>query len=124
MVKLFIVGYPLDIQDAELMEICSIHGTVHSIELLRERATGKLKGFGFIEMEDQSGADRVAAAVNGMVIRGRKLKVKLAEENRGEKPKTTKTNIYPSDESRDGLPEEFATKRPRKLVSHTFRASD
>lgn len=124
MVKLFIVGYPLDIQDAELMEICSIHGTVHSIELLTDKVTRRQKGFGFIEMTDQAGAERVISAVNGMVIRGRKLKVKLADENRGEKPRTPKINTYPSDESQAGLPEEFVTKRPRKLVSHTFRAND
>jgi RNA recognition motif-containing protein len=123
MVKLFIVGYPLDVQDAEMIEICSIHGMVHSIELMTDKVTGKHKGFGFIEMLDESGADRVIAAVNGMVIRGRKLKVKLADDNRAERPKTYKTNAFSSEsptKSSDG----FRSRRPRKLVSHTFRADE
>jgi len=124
MVKLFIVGYPLDIQDAELIEICSIHGMVHSIELLTDKVTHRHKGFGFIEMVDQQGADRVIAAVNGMVIRGRKLKVKLADENREERPRAFKSNSFPSGESQVNSSEDFKSKRPRKLVSNTFRAGE
>jgi RNA recognition motif-containing protein len=123
MVKLFIVGYPLDVQDAELIEICSIHGMVHSIELMTDKFSGKHKGFGFIEMMDEPGAERVIAAVNGMVIRGRKLKVKLADENRAERPRTSKTNTFSSGESQVS-PEGFKSKRPRKLVSNTFRAGE
>ena len=52
MVKLFVVGYPLDIQEADLMDIFSIHGNIHSIHLLTDKFTQRHKGFGFIEMEE------------------------------------------------------------------------
>jgi len=124
MIKLFVVGYPLDIQDVELIEVVSIHGMMHSIDLLKDKVTGRHKGYGFIEMMDKAGADRVIAAVNGMVIKGRKLTVKLADEDRVQKPRTFKSNNFPSDGNSGSQSDQnnHKSKRPRKLISNTFRA--
>lgn len=126
MIKLFVVGYPLDIQEAELIEIFSIHGMLHSISLLTDKVTHRHKGFGFVEMVDEAGADRAIAAINGMVLRGRKISVKLADENRADKPRTFRPNRFHTEEGqlRTGSSEQFKTKRPRKLVSNTFRAEN
>jgi RNA recognition motif-containing protein len=126
MIKLFVVGYPLDIEEAELIEIFSIHGMLHSIELLTDKVTHRHKGFGFVEMVDQAGADRAIAAINGMVLRGRKISVKLADENRAEKPRTFKPNRFHTEAGQQatGSSEQFKNKRPRKLVSNTFRAEN
>lgn len=130
MIKLFVVGYPLDIQEVDLMEIFSIHGAIHSIELLRDKVTQRHKGFGFVEMEEQADADRAIAAVNGMVLRGRKIRVKLADEDRAERPRVFKTNHFHSQElqgnasSTANNTESFKSKRPRKLMSNTFRAEN
>lgn len=126
MIKLFVVGYPLDIQEAELIEIFSIHGMLHSVELLKDKVTHKHKGFGFIEMVDQAGADRAISAVNGMVLKGRKITVKLADENRADKPRTFKPNRFHHEDGQKvtGNNEQFKNKRPRKLVSNTFRAEN
>jgi RNA recognition motif-containing protein len=118
MVKLFVVGYPLDIQEVELIELFSIYGMLHSIHLLTDKVTHKHKGFGFIEMVDQAGADRAIAALNGMVIKGRKIGVKLADENRAEKPRTFKPNRFHSLEDKTGssVVGEVKGRRPRKLI--------
>ncbi|MEJ2882353.1 RNA recognition motif domain-containing protein [Pedobacter sp. GR22-6] len=126
MIKLFVVGYPLDIQEAELIEIFSIHGMIHSISLLTDKITHKHKGFGFVEMVDQAGADRAISALNGLVLRGRKISVKLADEDRERKPRTFKSNRFPDQIDRTGssMIGEVKGKRPRKLVSNTFRAGE
>lgn len=125
MIKLFVVGYPLDVQEAELIEIFSIHGILHSIDLLTDKVTHKQKGFGFIEMVDQAGAERAIAAINGMVLRGRKIKVKLADEQRAEKPSAFKPNRFPDEGQKTAIQDvKFEGKRPRKLVSNTFRAEN
>lgn len=128
MVKLFVVGYPLDIQEADLMDIFSIHGNIHSIHLLTDKFTQRHKGFGFIEMEEQADADRAIAAINGMVLKGRKISVKLADEDRAEKPRTVRENRFNSQELQGNASqtaaEPFKMKRPRKLMSNTFRAEN
>ena len=123
MIKLFVVGYPLDIQEVELIEMFSIQGMVHSIHLLTDKFTNQHKGYGFIEMEDQTGADRAIAALNGKVIQGRKITVKLADESRAEKPRAFKTNRFHNEETQENVKDssKFKTKRPRKLVSDSMK---
>ena len=126
MTKLFVVGYPLDIKNQELIEIFSIHGEIQSMDLRSDKFTGHHKGFGFIEMVDDAGAERAINAINGMVIRGRKITVKIADEERKERFKTVKTNDYPlrADVVGERPTEVFKSKRPRKLKSDTFRAGE
>lgn len=126
MIKLFVVGYPLDIQEADLIELFSIHGMVDSIDLLTDKITHQPKGFGFVEMIDQAGADRAIAALNGIILKGRKVTVKLADENREQKPRSFKGNRFsaPTDLTGDSMVGEKKGRRPRKLMSNTFRAKD
>lgn len=124
MVKLFITGYPADIQDVEIIEIISIHGIPISIDLIRDKATGLSKGFGFIEMNDQAGADRAVEAVNGMVIRGRKIKLKPADIQQARQRKPERVNHFPTPGvKKEVTGQQERTKRPRKLVSDTFRST-
>jgi len=119
MIKLFVVGYPLDIQDSDLIEMFAIQGMVHSVQLITDKFTHKHKGFGFVEMVDQQGAERAIEALNGRVIAGRKITVKFADDKREEKPRSFKDNRFPTEStgatSRPG--ESFKSKRPRRLVS-------
>lgn len=126
MTKIFIVGYPLDIQEAELIQLFSLHGMVDNIQLLSDKITRQPKGFGFVEMVDQAGADRAITALNGIVLRGRKMTVKLADENREQKPRVFRGNRFSElpDLTGDSMVGETKGKRPRKLISNTFRAND
>jgi RNA recognition motif-containing protein len=126
MIKLFVVGYPLDIQETEMIELFSTQGMIHSIHLLTDKETGKQKGFGFIEMVDQAGADRAISALNQRVIRGRKITVKLADENRPQKPRGFRENTFQSERNSTSNADHIAikTKRPRKLATDTGKSID
>lgn len=123
MIKLFVVGYHLDIQEVELIEMFSAQGLIHSINLITDKYTRKHKGYGFIEMVDQAGADRAIAALNGLVWKGRKITVKLADEDREQKPREFKGNHFssPVDRTGDSMVGESKSRRPRKLVSQDFK---
>ena len=123
MIKLFVVGYPLDIQEAEMIELFSTQGMIHSIHLLLDKETGKHKGYGFVEMVDQAGADRAIAALDKMVIKGRKITVKLADENRVQPQRTFKQNRFESDPDYKNHTENesFKAKRPRKLATDSWK---
>ena len=54
------------------------HGQVESVKLVRDRETGRLKGFGFVEMATAEGAQAAISALNGQEMDGRKLVVNEA----------------------------------------------
>ena len=53
-------------------------GEVESVKIIMDRFSGKSKGFGFIEMPDNSEADQAIKALNGKFIEGKNIKVNQA----------------------------------------------
>lgn len=86
MAKLFIVGFPKDFQQIALVELFSIHGTVNTVTLITDKETGQPKGYGFITMDNDAGANRAIAALDGTAIEGRTISVRFAEEKQQAKP--------------------------------------
>ncbi|WP_428331055.1 RNA recognition motif domain-containing protein [Mucilaginibacter sp.] len=84
MVKLFIVGLPRDMEETELLEIFTVYGQVGIITIVTDQNTGESKGYGFVHMEDQAGADRAIAALNGAEIDDRTISVRIAEPKQPE----------------------------------------
>ncbi|RYZ95388.1 MAG: RNA-binding protein [Sphingobacteriaceae bacterium] len=80
MVKLFVVGFPRDMNEIELMELFSVHGVVDTLTIVRDQATNVSKGYGFMHMADQAGADRAIAALDGFTIDERQLSVRIADD--------------------------------------------
>jgi hypothetical protein len=52
--KLFVAGLPYDMDDAELLEIFEKFGPVVSAKVTLDRETGKSRGFGFVEMQNEA----------------------------------------------------------------------
>lgn len=77
-VRLYVSGIPFNMGEIELLEIFSNHTLVKDVHLVKEN--GKNIGYGFIHLEDPKAADRTIAALNGKLIGGHKLNVKLALE--------------------------------------------
>jgi len=61
----------------ELKEFFMPLGTVQSVEIIKDRETGKSKGFGFVTMDN---ADEAMKEMNGKEFRGRSLKLNEARE--------------------------------------------
>ena len=59
--------------DDDLSNLFSQHGSVTSAKILKEKNTGRSKGFGFVEMEDDEAAKTAIAALNESEVQGRKL---------------------------------------------------
>jgi RNA recognition motif-containing protein len=80
MIKLFIVGFPRDMEEVELVELFSAYGTVSSVRIITDKDSGISKGYGFLEMTDEAGANRAIEAMNGATIDEREISVRIAEE--------------------------------------------
>ena len=59
--------------DQDLENVFAEHGTVTSAKIITDRATGRSRGFGFVEMSD--GAEAAIKALNDTEVEGRKLVV-------------------------------------------------
>jgi len=75
MYKLFVGGLPFATTDDELKELFSAHGTVASATVVRDRDSGRSKGFGFVEYEKDEEGKAAEKALNGSEIGGRNISV-------------------------------------------------
>jgi cold-inducible RNA-binding protein len=82
--KLYVGNLSFNVDNSELESIFSRHGVVQSAQVVMDRDTGRSKGFGFVEFENESDAQAAIAALNGTEYKGRALTVNEARprENR------------------------------------------
>lgn len=81
--KIFVAGLPYDMDDAELEEFFEKFGTVSSVKVAMDRETGKSKGFGFVEMPNDTEAKEAIEGLNDISLGKKPLVVKQAEEKPG-----------------------------------------
>lgn len=81
MKKLYVGNLPYSFGDADVKKLFSQHGQVISAKVILDSASGKSKGFAFVEMNDQE-ALAAREQLNGQDIGGRALKVDEAQPRR------------------------------------------
>jgi RNA recognition motif-containing protein len=70
---------PWSIDDEELREAFEEHGNVVSAKIVKDRETGRSRGFGFVEMESSSEASTAIKALNDSQLKGRNIVVNEAK---------------------------------------------
>ena len=84
--KLYCGNLSYNVSNSDLDQIFGEFGSVQSAEVIMDRDTGRSKGFGFVEMQNDQDAQAAIAGVNGKEHDGRTLTVNEArpkEERRG-----------------------------------------
>lgn len=81
---LYVGNLPYRANEAAVRELFSEHGKVQSVRLMKDKHTGKRRGFGFVEIS-ASDADKAINVLNDSEFQQRTLKVREAKE-RPEKP--------------------------------------
>jgi RNA recognition motif-containing protein len=76
--KLYVGNLAYGIRDSDLEDMFAAHGSVQSAQVIMDRDTGRSKGFGFVEMENDAEARAAIAALNGKEYEGRALTVNEA----------------------------------------------
>lgn len=76
--KLFVGNLAFSVNDEGLQQLFAAAGTVESAKVVIDRSTGRSKGFGFVEMADDSGATAAISQFNGADHQGRPLTVSEA----------------------------------------------
>ena len=78
--KLFVGNLSFSTTNADLEALFAEAGTCESAAVITDRATGRSRGFGFVEMSSESEAEKAIATLNGRELQGRKLNVSEARE--------------------------------------------
>lgn len=76
--NIYVGNLPYNITPEEVKGVFSVYGEVAAVRLVRDRETGRAKGFGFVEMHDDAQAKAAIEAMNGQEIGGRKAVVNEA----------------------------------------------
>jgi RNA recognition motif-containing protein len=77
--KLYVGNLPYETTEADLQTLFESAGTVSTVTLVRDRATGRGRGFGFVEMSDAEGARRAISELDRHEYGGRNLTVNEAK---------------------------------------------
>ena len=103
--KLYVGNLSYTTTEEDLRTLFSQAGTVESVALIKDRDTGNSKGFAFVEMSNQSEAEKAISTFNGFSLGNRELKVNIARP-REERPRgnfyNDSSNSHSGNRSRRG----------------------
>src|SRR5215475_15504992 len=85
-VQIFVGNLAFTVTEQDVRELFAPYGVVDRITLITDRETGRLRGFGFVEMADDQAAQAAIAALNGQELAGRPLNVNEARQRDERRP--------------------------------------
>ncbi len=83
--KLYVGNLAYGVTEDELKEAFAEFGEVSEVTLITDKFSGQSKGFGFVEMPNNSEADAAIKALNEKALKGRNMKVNQAKP-KGDRP--------------------------------------
>ena len=83
--SIYIGNLSYKVTEDDLREVFAEYGAVRRVQLPTDRETGRVRGFGFVEMETEEDEDKAIEELDGAEWMGRSMKVNKAKprENRG-----------------------------------------
>ena len=84
--NIYVGSLSYDVTEDDLRDVFSPYGEISSLSIIKDKFSGKSKGFGFVEMPNQEGAEEAIKTLNESEVKGRNIKVNEANP-REERPK-------------------------------------
>jgi RNA recognition motif-containing protein len=84
--NIYVGNLPYTVREEELRQIFGSYGTVDSATVIIDKLSGRSRGFGFVEMNDDADAQSAIDAMNGSEVNGRALVVNQARAENGQRP--------------------------------------
>lgn len=91
--NLYVSNLGYGFRDEELTQLFAAYGQVSSAKIIKDRSTGKSKGFAFVEMPDNAEAEKAMQELDGKMIDGRPVKV--VEARPREEKRSPGDNSFP-----------------------------
>ena len=77
--SIYVGNLPYSTEESDLRKVFEAHGNVENVKIIRDRETGRSRGFGFVEMASEEETNAAISALNGSDLGGRNLKVSLSK---------------------------------------------
>jgi len=77
--NIYVGNLAFNVTEDDLKAIFSEFGEVSGVNIVRERPSGQSKGFGFVEMQNNSEADKAIKGLNGTKLKEQSIKVSQAK---------------------------------------------
>lgn len=84
--NIFIAGLSYRVNDADLRELFAEYGEIASSKVIMDKQTGRSKGYGFVEIDDETAGQKAIDELNGAEYDGRTISVSVARP-REERPR-------------------------------------
>src|SRR5664279_3281890 len=86
--KLFVGNLSFNATQEQLQDLFGAHGPVQEVDVIKDKFSGRPRGFAFVTMETKEGADAAVQALNGKEIDGRALTVNEARPREERAPRS------------------------------------
>src|ERR1039457_4011250 len=86
--KLFVGNLSFNATQEQLQDLFAAHGTVGEVDVIKDKFSGRPRGFAFVSMETKEAADAAVQALNGKEIDGRALTVNEARPREDRPPRS------------------------------------
>ena len=83
--NIYVGQLPFNVSENDLKELFAPFGEIASLNLIKDKFSGRSKGFAFVDMPNNSEADAAIKALNKSMLKGREIKVNQAEQKRNKR---------------------------------------
>ena len=113
--KIYVGNLAYTVTEESLKDVFGQYGEVTSVKIIKDKFTGKARGFGFVEMSDDDQAQEAIAALNGKDIEGRTARVNEARPPQQTRPRNNGIRIHgPLRDRQNPIQRKGKTKNPRR----------
>ncbi len=76
--NIYVGNLPFEAKEDDLKKVFEAYGEVESVNIIKDRFSGKSRGFAFVEMPAEDEAKAAIEAIDGSYLNGREIKVNVA----------------------------------------------
>lgn len=85
--KVYVGNLPFSVDDEKLRELFSSYGEIEEASIIKDKYSGRSKGFGFVTFKEDENAQKAISEMNDKEIEGRNLKVNEAKPMDPDRPR-------------------------------------
>ena len=97
--NIFVSNLSFNVQDEDLRDFFTEYGEVTSSKVILDRETNRSRGFGFVEMSDETASKKAIAELDGATVEGRTIKVVEAKPKEDRPARTNRVSTSTPNES-------------------------